>query len=546
LATSLASPVLLERAEGYERERDWGFAIGLVTLLTLLSFGINGYHPYAEDGGLYMTGIKHLLDPTMYPHGTEFVTGHLRFSMFAPMIAGLVRESAMSVETVLLLLHLASLWATLFAAWLLAARCFAGRESRIGAVSLLAIWMTLPIAGTSLMLMDPYVTARSISTPCALLALAGALEFLLPQSLLSPQSPPQSKDEFWPSYARERRRGLILCCAAMAMAIAVHPLMAADALGCVLVLGCVLSSTRAARVAKTMGVCLTVIAVAAVMQMISLPESGAYRRVAMTRYYWFLSQWRWYEVIGLIAPLAILAVVALKSRGEEDVARKALSRMAVVVGITAIAVALLFARVGSETYLVARLQPLRAFQLIYVLMILMVGAAVAKWMLRGRPIRWAVALVLLAGVMVYAERQTFPDSAHVELPNSLAWSAPLNKWEQAFVWISRNTPKDALFALDAHYITKPGEDAQSFRAVAERSALPDYSKDGGEASITPKLTDAWMTGQLAQTKLSTESDEERVAVLKPLGVTWVVLDESLATKFNCAYANGTVKVCRLP
>ncbi|MCU1319017.1 MAG: hypothetical protein JWP98_535 [Edaphobacter sp.] len=71
-----------------------------------------------------MAGIKRILDPAMYPHGTEFVVEHLRFSLFAPMVAGLVRASGLSVEMVLLLLHIASFWATLFAAWMLAERCY--------------------------------------------------------------------------------------------------------------------------------------------------------------------------------------------------------------------------------------------------------------------------------------------------------------------------------------------------------------------------------------------------------------------------------------
>ena len=84
--------------------------------------------------------------------------------------------------------------------------------------------------------------------------------------------------------------------------------------------------------------------------------------------------------------------------------------------------------------------------------------------------------------MICAERTTFPASRHLELPGALVWKSSGSKgnaWEQAFVWISRNTPKNAMFALDAEYITKPGEDAQGFRAIAERSVLPDYSKDGG-------------------------------------------------------------------
>jgi hypothetical protein len=144
--------------------------------------------------------------------------------------------------------------------------------------------------------------------------------------------------------------------------------------------------------------------------------------------------------------------------------------------------------------------------------------------------------------MVYAERQIFPNSVRMELP----WNAPVNQWEQAFVWISRNTPKDALFALDANYISQPDEDAQGFRAIAERSMLPDYSKDGGVASIAPQLSSAWMQGQAVQTGLSTESDAERIAELKPLGVSWVLLRKTDSTRLRCEYGNDAVKVCRLP
>ena len=150
--------------------------------------------------------------------------------------------------------------------------------------------------------------------------------------------------------------------------------------------------------------------------------------------------------------------------------------------------------------------------------------------------------VALGGVMMYAERQTFPHSAHLELP----WNAPQNGWEQAFEWISQNSPVDARFALDSQYISEPGEDAQSFRAIAERSVLPDYSKDGGETSITPDLTAEWMTGQAAQAALETKTDAERSAALRPLGVSWIVLRREAATGFRCVYQNAAVKVCRLP
>jgi hypothetical protein len=536
LATSLASPISSEqlRQEEYRQER--GFAAVLVTALTFFAVLVHGYHPFAEDGGVYLPEIKRLLDPGLYPHGAEFVVGHLRYSLFAPVMAGLVRRSHFELDMVLLLVHLASFWMTLFAAWLLAARCYASREARGGAVALLAVWMTLPIAGTSLMLMDPYVTARSLSTPCALLALVGALEFLLPRFEMDEGQP-------------RRWQGLALCCGALVGAGLMHPLMAAYALGSVLLLGALLSQSRMVRVWGTVGLGLTGVAMAAGLHLSAPAESDLYQRVVLTRDYWFLSQWHWYELIGLIAPVLILSVVAKGQRREGDAARVGLARMAVAAGVTAVVVALLFARTGMATHLVARMQPLRIFQLVYVVMILMLGGVLGERVLQRRPVRWIVAFSLLAGVMAATERRTFPASKHLELPGGLEWGASPeqgNPFERAFAWIGKNTPRDALFALDAQYITKPGEDAQSFRAIAERSVLPDYSKDGGVVTNKPELATAWSQGQVAQVELSAQPDAQRLAVLRPLGVTWVVLERDATTDFACAYANEAVKVCRLP
>lgn len=526
MATTVTLPISSRVAEGDRSTLDLGFASGLVTVLTLLALGVHGYHPYAEDGGLYMAEIKHLIDPTLYPHGTEFVTGHLRFSLFGSLVTGLVHLSRMSLDAVLLLLYLASCWTTLLAGWLLSARCYACRGTRTGAVALLAVWITLPIAGTSLMLMDPYVTARSISTPCVLLALAGVLEFFLPGD----------------GNPARRWRALALGCVAMTLAAAMHPLMAAYGLGCVLVLVCDLSPIEKIRIWGTAGLCLAAVGIAAVVQAMGPPESGPYLHAAMTRSYWFPGSWHWYEQFGLAAPMIILAIAGFGTRREGDAARIALARMALACGATAVIVAALFARTSLATHMVARLQPLRLFQMVYVVMILSVGAVLAERVLQRRLLRWMAAFGVLAGIMLFAGRQTFPSSAHLELP----WRAPQNEWVQAFMWINRNTPKDALFALDAHYITSPGEDAQSFRAIAERSVLPDYSKDGGEASITPGLTPAWLAGVNAQMKLDTESDVRRIAALRPLGVNWVVLRREARTEFECDYANDAVKVCRMP
>ena len=120
-----------------------------------------------------------------------------------------------------------------------------------------------------------------------------------------------------------------------------------------------------------------------------------------------------------------------------------------------------------------------------------------------------------------------------------------NLWVQAFEWIRANTPKDALFAMDADYIHAPGEDAQNFRAITERSTLPDASKDGGEASIAPDMAALWARGVAAQKNLNAISDAERVACLRRLGATWVVLDADARTELECPYANASVRICRI-
>jgi len=249
-----------------------------------------------------------------------------------------------------------------------------------------------------------------------------------------------------------------------------------------------------------------------------------------------------------VAPLMILGVVALRRERGVDSARVGLARVGIVSGVTAIVVAALFAREGAAVHQVARLQPLRNFQLVYVLMTLFLGAALGERMLRRSAWRWVAAFSILAVVTLLVNRATFPASKHLELPDSLTWNAGDggNRWEKAFLWIRENTPKDAVFAMDANYAVLDGEDAQGFRAIAERSSLPDYSKDGGTASNKPALTEEWSQGITLQTGLGRDLDAGRFAALKSIGATWVVLERKAATGFGCAYENDEVKVCRLP
>ncbi len=220
--------------------------------------------------------------------------------------------------------------------------------------------------------------------------------------------------------------------------------------------------------------------------------------------------------------------------------------MAIAAGITATSISLLFLHATSTSFEVARLQPLRVFRLVHAVMILILGALAGEYILATRllVVRFLTAaalFLLLAGVMFYVQRCTFPASSHIEFP----WIMPRNGWEEAFVWARQNTPRQALFALDAHYITYPGEDAQYFSAIAERSALPDYSKDGGLAAIAPQYAQDWAVAQAVQTGLNGETDTQRLLALQRLPVDWIMLLAAARTAFPCPFSNSSAKVCRI-
>lgn len=501
-----------------------GTAWMLLTGLTAAAVVIHGYHPYAEDGGLYLAGVKHVLDPSLYPRWTGFTTAHLRFSLFAPLVGGAVRGSHLGLMTVMFLMYVASIWLTLLAGWNLAVRCFPAVAARRAAITLLALLLTVPVAGTSLMLMDPYVSARSISTPCTLFALVGMIDIAR-----------QVRMRERPAYG-----AMILCLGNLFAAAVVHPLMAGYGLACVVVL-CMTIMTGKINWPLCAGFFVLAMTMAAFIRALTPLSVPGYSVVAMTRTYWFIDAWHWYELCGLIAPLLVLFYLHLwPGRGGKDPAAS-LARMCIVAGTLAVLVACAFARTGSSSFAVARLQPLRIFQPIYVITILAVGAALGERILKRRIWLWAVLIASVGALMGFVQRASFPSSAHLEVP----WTTPANGWEQAFLWARDNTPRNAVFALDANYISAPGEDAQNFRAIAERSALADYSKDGGVASIAPDLTPEWMQGETVQRDLDRGIDPPVLQRLRASGVNWVVLTRGTATELKCEYINYMAKVCRI-
>jgi hypothetical protein len=509
--------------------RPWSVSTwrALYLTLALATFFIHGYHPFAEDGGLYVAGVEYTIDPSLFPHLTAFVTEHLRFSIFAPALATFIHITHLSLSSTLLLATFSSLTLLFYAAHKLLRECISSEPAQLAGMALLAVWATLPIAGTSLLLVDPYLTARSLSTPLALLALALALRE-------------------WSS-----PRPVLACLVTLALAALFHPLMAIYGLAFVICLR-IIRLRRSAFIFASV-TAFTLIA-ALLLNHFAPPESAPLVAAEYSRYYWFLSQWQWYERLGLAGPLLVLSYLLRWPKLQDDaVQRRLLIQAALALGCMATLVALLFAHESAPTHLVARLQPLRVFLLIYAVMALLLGAVLTQSLLTSAQLSrstWKrrtlsyippVCIALFAALMFSVQRDTFPGSPHIEWPNTVS----ANPWVRAFLWARDNTPTNALFALDAHYISAHHEDAQTFRAIAERSALPDFSKDGGEASITPALAPQWQQGYKAQLDLSKAPDHIRDGRIIPLGATWMLIDSDAPTMHPCPYNNGTIKICRL-
>ena len=436
----------------------------VLTAITLLSFLLLGYHPFAEDAGIYRSSIQLALNPTLYPASRLFILAHMHHTLFPYFFALVTRILHLPLAWILLCMHFALLWLLLYAVRRIAVLCFAYPAAQWTAVALTAFCLAIPVAGTALTIDDPYLTPRSFATPFSLLLLSAVLD-------------------------RRPRLAVV----SLLIAACFHPLMAIYAAAFALVLWTV--HTR--RPHGTLRLCLAAVLSATLIALTQqgVVESPAYIHAALTRTYFYLADWQWFELVGLAAPLVIFLWMYRTDRtrsASHAHNRAALTGTALACGITAIVISAIFVQPASHSHLLARLQPLRIFHTIYMLLFLLLGGILAERLPQHLPQRLArpvIALTLCAaaGITFFVERQIFPASSHLEMP----WQTPPNPWQQAFLWVRDNTPQGAVFALDAGYITTGGEDAQNFRAIAERSSLSDYSKDGGSASIFPQLAAAW-------------------------------------------------------
>jgi hypothetical protein len=414
--------------------------------------------------------------------------------------------------------HVASILLLLLACWELSRILFENQAARWAGVGLIAALLTIPVAGTALYIMDQYLNPRNLAAFCAVFAVTRCME-----------------------------RKYFQCIVWIVLAALVHPLMWAFGFSfCALLwLGDLLEK-------KGSGVGWATTAAAGVGCLLPFgitldaPTSAAYHEAAMRHHFHYIQMWQWYEVLGIIAPIALLwwfHSIAVKQE------RKALGRLCgalAIYGVIYFAGALVVDFLPARFESLARLQPLRSLHLLYMLMFVVMGGLAGEYLLKNRAWRWLALFVPLCAGMFFAQRELFPQSAHIEWPGA----APKNPWARAFVWVRQNTPINAVFAMDPRFMQLQGEDEIGFRCLAERSRLADDTKDSGVVSMFPPLADEWWSQEQAQTPWASLGLQDFERLKQKYGVSWIVTTQQVAG-IQCPYesdagAANVVRVCRLP
>ena len=487
-------------------------------LLTLLAFLVMGYHPGLEDDSFYLAAIKRDLNPALFPHDSEFFRVQFQATIFDKLIALSVRVTHLPLAWVTLLWQLLAIFFTLHGCWRIARRCFVRPEAQWAATAVIAALLTLPVSGVAINLADQYLHPRNLATALILAAIVAVID-----------------EQIW------------ICAILLVIAFAIHAIMASFGVSFCVFLYVFLKRSKLAK-SESLN---AAIAVVFPLGWIFEPASDAWRKAAATRGFYFLGRWQWYEWLGVFAPLVLLYVFLRAVRSRKGIAPAEtlipFTQALLWYGIFQTAVGLAIMLPPSLERL-RPFEPMRYLHLLYLLFFLLAGALIGHYVLDRHVYRWLLLFIPLCGGMLYAQRQLYSASPHLELP----WVQSRNPWLQAFAWIRQNTPTDALFALDPHYETLPAEDYHGVRALAERSALADYEKDGGMAARVPSLAPRWLKEVSALEGWHTFQPSDFQRLNKEFRVTWIVLSAQdrefpvqIPEGMTCPYRNQQVRVCRL-
>jgi hypothetical protein len=467
-----------------------------------------GYHPGIEDDGVYLSAVKSDLNPALYPHDSEFFRVQLQATLFDKWVAESIRWTHIPVPVAEFLWQFASIFLLLGACWSIARKLFEERNVQWGGVAMVGAMLTLPVAGTALYLADQHLHPRNLSTGIILLAVSRILS-----------------DKHWQAVP------LLL------LGVVVHPIMAVLGISfCVF-----LTMATLEPVHVWLRSLRNSLAAAVPLGWIFERPTPIWRKALETRSYFFLYRWTWYEWLGALAPLFLFWLLwrFAERRGETKLARFAMAVFAYGV-FQQIASMVILASPGLVR--ITPMQPMRYLHLIYFFMTLVGGCLLTRYWVRSSVWRWAAYLVVINVGMFAAQRALFSGSEHLELPGTRS----ANPWLQAFAWIRLNTPADAYFVMDPHYLESPGEDYHSFRALAERSQLADAVKDTAVVTQVPELGPDWERQVNAQAGWEHFSLTDFERLKTDFGVNWALVPFPAPRGLACSWHNDTLSVCRIP
>jgi len=493
--------------------RTWLRDVLALSFLALSAILLQGYHYGFEDQAIWLPAIKKSLDPSLYPRDSIFFLAQTRFSFFPQIMASFIKFTSLPIDVSIFLGHLFSIFLVLLACLKLARLCFPHPLAQWAAVATIWVARLTPIAGPHLNLMDRYLHPRDLATGLLLLALVAVLRRSFTALL-------------W-----------------IALAAAFHPTMA--------IFGAFHLAIQAWQqlsklVIRLLGAFAALMLLVSVYYFKPLPNP-AWHEILSTRPYLFPLKWPWYFWICTAAVFATLLWIAGIARKRELPVVQHLSRRILISGVIGIAGAFLITTVPAfERFIPA--EPMRTLHLVYFLLVFLGGGLLGEAVLQSHPLRWFAFLFSIAAIFFIGNKIVYSSSPYIEVPGQL----PRNDWVAAFDWIRRNTPTDALFALDPSYMTRPGEDHHGFRAFAEHSMLADWVKDRSVSALEPQLAIRWREEESAIANWQHFTLDDLLLLKQNHGVSWVVLERAAnpsaqaAASLSCPYSNSAVLVCKLP
>ncbi len=335
--------------------------LALLVLATAVAFLVEGYHPGLEDDAFYLAAIKRDLNPALFPHDADFFRLQFQATIFDKAVAASVRLTHLPLSVVIFLWQFVTILLILWGCLAIARRCFSSRQAQWAAVALVAVLLTIPVAGTGISLVDQYLHPRAVATAAVLGAIVAILK---EQRLLA---------------------GILL-----AWAFVIHAIMASFGISFCIFLAWNNSPWKTPW--KNKDQALAAFAVLLLpLGWIFEPSSAAWRQAAATRNFYFLSRWHWYEWLGVFAPLVLLALFAKIARRNQSPVLARLASRLLYFGIFQMLVALVIMLPPSLERL-RPFEPMRYLQLIYLLMFLMAGGLIGEYVLGKRVLPLAVAI----------------------------------------------------------------------------------------------------------------------------------------------------------